>query len=299
VSGKIPRLIRSVALVVAALPGFGMSVGTPADVAYAHNCLAAPNSPSPQGRHWYYRLDWATQRKCWYLRAPGHHSVLAPSRSIPTADSTPMSESSGDVDSASSDVKVLAVNPKSAPAVTSTTDKAGSITSAPALESPPPQNTPSQFGDQAAESAAPVVAWPDRPPVVALNDDAKRTSAFSGEPSNNGKSPMMIIFPILALGLTVAAILARFAKDAAWRRALVAIGHRKSPRFDDQSQYEWRADQSGNESFDEGGALVSALSELRSRDVPFQIAYEINRRKDKLARLHQNLDRLLQSPTPA
>ena len=123
VSGQIPSLIRSIALVVATLPVLGMSIGTPVDAAHADDCLAAPNSPSPQGRHWYYRLDWATQRKCWYLRAPGHHSVSAPSRSIPAADSAPRPVRSGDADPASPDVKVVAVNPKIAPAITSTGDK--------------------------------------------------------------------------------------------------------------------------------------------------------------------------------
>jgi hypothetical protein len=35
--------------------------------ARAEDCLAGPNAQSPQGRHWYYRIDRATKRKCWYL----------------------------------------------------------------------------------------------------------------------------------------------------------------------------------------------------------------------------------------
>ena len=27
--------------------------------------------PAPQGSHWYYRFDRATQRKCWYVRVVG------------------------------------------------------------------------------------------------------------------------------------------------------------------------------------------------------------------------------------
>ena len=34
----------------------------------ADNCLAAPGSKTPPGGHWYYRIDRATKRKCWYLR---------------------------------------------------------------------------------------------------------------------------------------------------------------------------------------------------------------------------------------
>jgi hypothetical protein len=37
----------------------------------ADNCIAAPNSESPQGSHWYYRIDRVKQRKCWYLRPWG------------------------------------------------------------------------------------------------------------------------------------------------------------------------------------------------------------------------------------
>jgi len=33
----------------------------------AETCIAAPAQPAPQGSHWYYRLDRATQRKCWRL----------------------------------------------------------------------------------------------------------------------------------------------------------------------------------------------------------------------------------------
>jgi hypothetical protein len=31
------------------------------------DCIDAPNAQAPQGSHWYYRLDRANQRKCWYL----------------------------------------------------------------------------------------------------------------------------------------------------------------------------------------------------------------------------------------
>ena len=33
----------------------------------ADDCLAGPNAAAPQGSHWYYRVDRATHRECWYL----------------------------------------------------------------------------------------------------------------------------------------------------------------------------------------------------------------------------------------
>jgi hypothetical protein len=40
-------------------------------VAHAADCLAAPKGPPPAGSHWYYRLDRASKRKCWYLAPQG------------------------------------------------------------------------------------------------------------------------------------------------------------------------------------------------------------------------------------
>jgi hypothetical protein len=37
------------------------------DAGAADDCLAAPKSASSPGQHWYYRIDRATQRHCWYL----------------------------------------------------------------------------------------------------------------------------------------------------------------------------------------------------------------------------------------
>ncbi|WP_426425707.1 hypothetical protein [Bradyrhizobium genosp. A] len=37
----------------------------------ASDCLASPKGVAPQGQHWFYRLERATKRQCWYLRAEG------------------------------------------------------------------------------------------------------------------------------------------------------------------------------------------------------------------------------------
>jgi hypothetical protein len=35
------------------------------------DCLSKPNAPPPQGSHWYYRSDRASNRRCWYLGPQG------------------------------------------------------------------------------------------------------------------------------------------------------------------------------------------------------------------------------------
>jgi hypothetical protein len=49
------------------------------------DCLAAPNTATPQGSHWYYRVDHLSHRECWYLgpeRRTHAHQDASPARSM-------------------------------------------------------------------------------------------------------------------------------------------------------------------------------------------------------------------------
>ena len=52
-----------------------VAFGTTGTSYAADECLAKPDSQAPRGSHWYYRLDRATQRKCWYVAAEGERVV--------------------------------------------------------------------------------------------------------------------------------------------------------------------------------------------------------------------------------
>jgi hypothetical protein len=57
----------------------------------ADDCLAGPNAATPQGSHWYYRVDRATHRECWYLgpeRRTHAHQDASPARSHPSNSNT-------------------------------------------------------------------------------------------------------------------------------------------------------------------------------------------------------------------
>ncbi len=318
-SRQIPRLFASVAVIAPLQLGVGVAVL--ANTARAEDCLAAPNSTAPQGRHWFYRLDWETQKKCWYLRAPSHpaqqaatltrisslHSTPPPSGPAPAGDGVPMSPTSGDTAPPPPHVKKLAVKPMPAPVLSATTDKSAQQgeqqenTARPIPEVPAPQvTTASQTSAQAA--APPPVAWPDAPlvkapdPIVVPTNDDAETTARGREPTNNTGMPM-IIFPLFALGLAAVGILWRVViKNAAARRAQIIIGHAEPGIVDDQLQREGLDDQDRHELVHERHALISAVSDQGPAERTFQITHEIIKRKDKLAQLHQDLDRLLQAP---
>jgi hypothetical protein len=65
-AGQIKRPLGSITVVTTLLALF-VGATVLANAARAGDCIAAPNSQSPPGKHWWYRLDWATKRKCWYV----------------------------------------------------------------------------------------------------------------------------------------------------------------------------------------------------------------------------------------
>ena len=60
-------------LVVVAILGAVVAVTARSSRAEAavDDCLSKPNAPPPQGSHWYYRSDRASNRRCWYLGPQG------------------------------------------------------------------------------------------------------------------------------------------------------------------------------------------------------------------------------------
>jgi hypothetical protein len=75
----MPRMRSLVPTVLAVLVMASAAVDRAASA--GTDCLAGPNADAPQGKHWYYRLDHAAHRKCWYLGPKGARVVR---RAVPT-----------------------------------------------------------------------------------------------------------------------------------------------------------------------------------------------------------------------
>ena len=312
-SRRVPSLIKSIVLVIS-LQTLGAGVGATGNSLHAEECLSAPDSPSPQGTHWRYRLDWPTQRKCWYLAAPARSlrraAAAAPATAVlfgrrHSVDVPPKSVDPADPASPSSNVDMLPIDPPTSEGITARGGKLlhrgvpEDISALGPIGTPVPQaSTLSQSGDE--------VTWPDPTPAGAAVQAQNRiaiptrlpadSASLGARMTHNAGNSMATILAILALLLAALCVVA---KNSATRRAPTIIDQREP---DDQREHDWRGGQGQRRSIDEGQLLVSALSDcglIRNDDVLFETAFEIRKRKDKLARLHQNLDRLLQSPTTA
>jgi hypothetical protein len=138
---------------IAAILMFGGGVTLPGSSARAENCLSAPNFTAPPGKRWYYRVDHATQQKCWYTRETGQ----AAERPTPSSHSAPY---------------------PSGP------NRAAEAASAPAIHGeptapPPPSESPSVKPSAPVSSGAPPV--PETPPPPANTEPGRSAQQAAGQ----------------------------------------------------------------------------------------------------------------------
>ena len=284
--------------------------------------------PAPGGTHWYYRLDWETQRKCWYVRASGRrahqtttmatvvpatasHAAPASSDPTPVADVRPTSPSPGDTTRPSPQAETSALKAISAPVSGETIDKTPRQSALEESSTPSEEASTRQAGtspEAGAQTAVSPMVWaPDRPTSVTstkpqesgaptgthadvMSDEAENNPRSSG-PINNAATPM-IVFPVLALGLALLGIGSRFLiKHDAARRAQV----------NDRGRHEGRDGLHRQESVIQGQefhSFVSVVSDqgtLRGDGETVKITREISKRRHKLAQLRQHIELMLRS----
>src|ERR1700753_4057863 len=56
------------AIFVGALAAFPLATSSQGATPATDDCLSGPKDQAPHGGHWYFRIDRATKRHCWYLK---------------------------------------------------------------------------------------------------------------------------------------------------------------------------------------------------------------------------------------
>jgi hypothetical protein len=171
----------------------------------AETCIAAPNTPAPQGSHWYYRLERATQRKCWRVvkldREPQGTAKQAAPQGEPAdeEDAAPAAATSaGRVQSPQHGW--LTRSASAVPEIPAHTQSAPDRASEPANDqaaAPPPVFGAPQQAIEAAAQVAPVQAAEPKQATVA--QDPAAVSAGPG-------MTQFVFLVIAGLGLLAAAI---------------------------------------------------------------------------------------------
>jgi hypothetical protein len=92
------------AILVSLLAGLPLTTIPGGAAPAADDCLSAPGEQTQQGGHWYYRIDHATKRHCWYLRDENGDvsKVTAPG---PRQSAKPASKAEGAMQSSIADAR--------------------------------------------------------------------------------------------------------------------------------------------------------------------------------------------------
>ena len=201
---QTPKAIGLIALFVAVIVS-GVGIVVPADTAYTDDCLAAPNPPAPQGSHWYFRIDRAKKRKCWYFRVLGNSGQqmvaqaasaasprlqsIRPKSALKAAPSASASTPAGSTPPVPH-LEMLVVEPQPAPVIGTRTyedvEPSGQESSSPA--SPNPQGLTLQNATPQASLSNPT------PAVAALDTTSEAVEQSGREGSRASLNPQALAF---------------------------------------------------------------------------------------------------------
>jgi hypothetical protein len=237
---------------VSVLAGIPFSTSSYSATPAPDDCLSAPNGQTPEGSHWYYRIERGTKRHCWYLRQEGERvSQSAPSSALPSAKPiAPKPEPAirGSVANARAELSpaqtrdtadsTAATAPlPAAPGLNATSSTAHQPVTVPDTSTPPPtvasrwpepsSTIPSASQTQAAadvddtdvQPAAPVAVPP--PPVALAAADAPAEKS----PGHSGSIPMLSIVMMGALALAglIGSVIVRFGGRRRRNRVGIAV----------------------------------------------------------------------------
>lgn len=144
----------------------------------ADSCITEPKTDTPQGKHWYYRLERGTGRHCWYLRGEDEAAARTPATE-PVASARPVPATSGNAPARSLADARAEFAPKAR-----VEDNDSAPPQRPAWPDPQPAASPAT-----APAAATTGIGPGGPPSPADSQLTSRWPQASGAPSTANTAP--------------------------------------------------------------------------------------------------------------
>ncbi|WP_027551437.1 hypothetical protein [Bradyrhizobium sp. Cp5.3] len=248
-----------VASIIAGAPLAAVSQSAPNTPAAAattsDDCLASPKATAPQGQHWYYRLDRASKRKCWYTRAEGDKAAqTSTAPNAQTATSTADAEPAAPHSVQDARAEYVAQQRGTASAAPNVAAPAPAAAIAPPAPRQPP--AASADGNNAQQQAAVTTRWPDtsmmaaapapQPAAEPVTADAQpsadpgqspapqspapvtpATAEAPAKPTGSFQTLLLVIGGALALAGVIGSVIYRFAGSRSRVRVQAADGSRR------------------------------------------------------------------------
>ncbi len=211
----------------------------------ADSCITEPKTETPQGKHWYFRIERGSGRHCWYLRGEDEDSARTPTAE-PVASAKPAPQTSGNAPARSLADARAEFAPKARVEGNGDAQPARSVWPAPQPAAAAPAPATTGIGPGAAQPATPqdsqlMSRWPQAsgaPPTASaapqaslMVADAQSTDAAAtpapAEPAQASAPPTrevgslqklaVVAFGALALAGLSGSLVYRLA-GARWRR---------------------------------------------------------------------------------
>lgn len=249
----------------------------------ASDCLASPKGAAPQGQHWFYRLERATKRQCWYLRAEDAKATTT----AQTANSTPQPDSSPPRSVQNARAEYIAPQSSAAQAAPATAatqppPATSSEPQPPAVTARWPDTTTATTQPAPQPANAPATASA-KPPAAAAHV-ALAAADSADKPTGSLQTLLLVIVGALALAGLIASMIYRFAGRTRVQMADRRVNWDNRPG-DDDSRAPWhtapRAKRPLPVDFDavrpqapQVAAFSDAIGRLASQGHPTEVAVE-------------------------
>ncbi|WP_027542980.1 hypothetical protein [Bradyrhizobium sp. WSM2254] len=269
----------------------------------AADCLASPKSTAPQGQHWHYRLDRATKRQCWYLRAEGGKATQSAQA---TAD-TPDADSAATPSVQNARAEYIAPQIGAAPGSPNVTAPAPAATSAP----PVTQQPPGAIADNNAQQPAVAARWPDasttsaapapqpapapatQPNTKPAKGPAPMALAAAELPADKPTGSLQTLLLVIGGALAIAGILASVVYRFAGGRARVRV------RANDHRRVNWDDREPQNQDEDRAPWLTAMPAVTPRAQPPRPIDFDAARpQAAQLAAIDRKID-MIEAHEPA
>jgi hypothetical protein len=229
------RTAKFVSVIFAGLLGSAALAAVSSSAARAaDDCLSGPKDQTPAGGHWYYRIEHATKRHCWYLRNERESlsQTAAPDSSPSAKPDAPKTEIMVQPSIANAHAELPAPAAIEPPARNDVP-----VAAKPADTAPPENNGITDTGNAESQRSIFASRWPDSSEALASTSSAPKqtqpaivteqfaTADSSSQPPTN--SVQMLLAAIMA-ALLMAGITASIVKfGRARRHAAPAPGTRR------------------------------------------------------------------------
>ncbi|MDA9430966.1 hypothetical protein [Bradyrhizobium sp. CCBAU 51627] len=184
----------------------------------ASDCLTSPKGATPQGQHWFYRLERGTKRQCWYLRAEGSKATQNTQATADTPNAAPGAPPS--VQNARAEYVAPQTNSAAStpvPATTSPQQAFGTSTDAnapqPVVAAPWPDTAPATAspGPQSAPASAPATASRAQPTASPAPVTLATADSTADKSTGSLQMLLLVVGGALALAGLLASLIYRFA----------------------------------------------------------------------------------------